>query len=861
MKIKIRILIQTLSASLALIVVLGLVFFLSVAGIRRTVFANSSALGDSAADISGHTLEVRLTEMTNRAAQDLALIFDERMNKIENHTRMTADIAGSFYTASQGWTPKPLPRIRAGEIPPPEPYLYIVPGVDFSRIRAEAELAGNICEMLRQITVVDRGIATTAIAGESGYVIAMDASPWRWADYDPKLFQWYKEAKDTGGLYWTDLYEDRRGRGPVITCAVPFYDQTQGNRIFKGVARSTVLLSDFSRIIESTETGRDGRFFILNREGIMLYSSEGASITVGEGGVISGDNFLESPNPRQRSLGRSMILGATGMTELEMEGIPVYVAYAPVQTLGWSLGVAVSVQEVSAMVMLIENQIWKITDNTKAGMDRYILISAGIIALLLAATLIAIAFFAVRFTQSITGPILALNDGVREVAGGNLERAVTVRTGDELEQLASSFNMMTAQLRRHIEEIARATAERQRIDTELDIATRIQMSMLPVDFPPFMYARVYPAKEVGGDFYDFFFIDDDHFAMVVADVSGKGVPAALFMAIAKTIIKNRLQIGENPGSALEIINRDLCGNNIMDMFVTAWICVLEISSGELVYINAGHNPPLVMRHGNGFGFLISPPDLVLAALDDTRYHSRRMRLRPGDMLFLYTDGITEAESASATAEADTGDEFYGKERLKAFLDANAGMPLREMIDKFRDDIAAFAGGAEQSDDITMMALRICDPAGLAASGSSITLKACLESLEKLTAFIGKELDAGCCPDRERAQIELAAEEVFVNIANYAYGKETPGEALVECGVLPSPEGMTMTVIFRDRGHPFNPLDHADPDTHAPLEERGIGGLGLLIVKKTMDTIYYSRENDFNRLEFSKSWLLRNRNQE
>jgi len=706
MKIKTRILLQTLSASLALILVLGLVFFISVAGIRRAVLANSNDLGGSSADISGHTLEVRLTEMINRVAGDMAMILDERMNKIENHTRMTADITGSFYTASQGWNPKPLPRIRAGEIPPPRPYLYIPPGVDYSRIRAEAELAGNISEMLRQITVVDRGIATTTIAGESGYVIAMDAHPWPWADYDPKLFQWYKAAKDTGGLYWTDLYEDHRGRGPVITCAVPFYDQSRGNRIFKGIARSTVLLSDLSRIIESTEAGRTGRLFILNHEGIKIYSSEGAAITVGEGGAVTGDNFLESQNPRQRSLGRSMILGASGMTELEMEGLPVYAAYAPIRTLGWSLGVAVSVQEVSAMAGLIENQIWKITDNTKAEMDRYIFLSAGVIALLLAVTLLGIAVFAIRFTHSITGPILALNDGVREVAGGNLERAVTVKTGDELEQLASSFNMMTGQLRRHIEEIARAAAERQRIDTELDVATHIQMSMLPVAFPPFrdrqnnfdLYARVYPAREVGGDFYDFFFIDDDHFAMVAADVSGKGIPAALFMAIAKTIIKNRLQSGEDIELALEDINRQLCDNNIMDMFVTAWICVLEISSGGLVYINAGHNPPLVMRRGKGFDFLVSPPDLVLAGMDDTRYHRRLMQLEPGDILFLYTDGIVEAENAKG--------EFYGKDRLRAFLDANADKPLREMIDIFREDIAAFAGGAEQSDDITMLALRV-----------------------------------------------------------------------------------------------------------------------------------------------------------
>jgi len=864
MKIKTRILIQTLSASLALILVLGTVFFLSVAGIRRMVLANSNDLGNSSADISGHTLEVQLTETINRFAGDMAIILDERMNKIENHTRMTADITGSFYTSSQGWSPKPLPRILAGEIPPPTPYMYIAPGVNYSRIRAEAELAGNINEMLRQITVVDRGIATSAIGGESGYVIAMDAYPWPWTDYDPKDSRWYKGAKDSRGLYWTDLYEDHRGRGPVITCAVPFYDQSKGNHIFKGVARSTVLLSDLSRIIESTEAGRSGRLFILNREGVKIYSSEGAAIKTGEGSAVTGENFLESQNPRQRSLGHSMILGASGMTELEMDGLPVYIAYAPIQSLGWSLGVAVSVQEVSAMTKLIENQIWRITDNTKAGMDKYILLSAGLIALLLVFTLLGIAVFAIRFTHSITGPILALNEGVREVAGGSLDRAVTVKTNDELEQLAASFNIMTAQLRRHIEEIAMATAERQRIDTELDVATRIQMSMLPVIFPPFknrknefdLYAQVHPAREVGGDFYDFFFIDDDHFAIVIADVSGKGIPAALFMAISKTIIKNRLQGGESPELAMENINRELCDNNIMDMFVTAWVCVLEISSGRLSYINAGHNPPLVTRNGNGFDFLVSPPDLVLAGMDDTSYHIRRTKLEPGGILFLYTDGIVEA--------ANNKGEFYGKERLKAFLDANAERPLREMIENFRADIAAFADGAEQSDDITMLALKIGAPGGSSSELSSgqqssvvdsLTLKASLDDLERLAAFIDKKLDAAGCPSRERGQIQLAAEEVFVNIANYAYDKGTVGEAVVECGVKPVSGGMAATLVFSDRGRAFNPLDHADPDTEAPLDEREPGGLGLLIVKKTMDTINYKRKKDINRLEFTKSWNL------
>jgi sigma-B regulation protein RsbU (phosphoserine phosphatase) len=869
MNIRTRILVQTLSAAIVFTFVLGAVFFFSVAGIRNTVITNSNNLGDSAAEVGAYALEVQLTEKIDRIAQDITLILDERLKKIENHTRMTADIAGSIYTTRQGWSPKPLPRVMPGEIPPPEPYLYIVPVVNYPAIRAEVELAGNISEMLRQITVVDPGIATSTIGGETGYVIAMDASPWPLADFDPRDFNWYTGAKKAENLYWTDVYEDHRGRGPAIACAVPFYEQSGRNRILRGVARSTLMISELSRIIDSTGVGRSGQLFLLNRAGVKIYASSGVEITLGDGGDVNGENFLKSDNPSLYSLGLSMTLGATGMTELEMDGVPVYVAYAPVQTLGWSLGIAVPVQEISTSALLIENQIWRITDDTKAGMDRYILLLAGLIALMLVITLFGIIVFSVRFTRAITGPILALNDGVHEVAGGNLEREVNIKTGDELEQLADSFNMMTSQLRKHIEEIARTSAERQRITTELDIATRIQMSMLPSVFPPFpgrknefdLYAEVHPAKEVGGDFYDFFFVDDDRFAVVVADVSGKGIPAALFMAITKTVIKNRLQGSEDLALAMEIINRQLCDNNIADMFVTAWICVLEISSGRLVYINAGHNPPLVRRDQQGFVFLVTPPDLVLAGMDDTFYHRREMRLEHGDMLFIYTDGVVEA--------ANLNNVLYGKERLRSFLNANASEPLREILPRLRSDIAAFTGEVEQSDDITMLAIRIRGekPPKDGAPPTdgvrrSITLKASLANLDTLMDFIGKDLVS--CPQHLRNQIELAAEEIFVNIVNYAYDTEKDSadrdkegsaqessEVIVDCKLEPTEEKITLG--FSDMGRPFNPLEYPEPDIDLPLEKRKTGGLGLLIVKKTMDTIWYNRENGVNRLEFSKTW--------
>ncbi|MDR2551690.1 MAG: SpoIIE family protein phosphatase [Treponema sp.] len=849
MKLKTRVLIQTLSASLAFTLLLGGLFFLSTAGIRNTALDNSDSLGNSAAELSFYALEEQVTDKIARIAQDVALVLNGKIEMIENHTLTTADIAGTIYTRREAYRPQPLRRVFPGELSPPEPYLHAAPGVDLARIRGETDLAGNVGDLLRQITVIDRGIATSTIGGESGYIIAMDAFPWPSVDFDYRLTPWYRGAREKGGLYWTGVYGDLRDRGPAVSCAVPFYDRSGGRRILRGVARSTVMLSGFSAIIDSAKVGRTGYLFILDQSGLRLFSSGSVDVKSGEDGSIRGANYLESPNPRLRSLGLSMTLGASGMTELEIEGVPVYVAYAPVSALGWSLGVAIPVQEVSAPAWIIEEQIRTLTDTTRRGMDRQILLLGGLSGIMLIFSLAAVAFLSVRFASALTAPIVALNEGVREVSGGNLDREVRISTGDELEQLAASFNDMTGRLKEHIAESSRAAAEKERIATELDVAARIQISMLPRDFPPFpgrensfgLYAMVSPAREVGGDFYDFFFIDDSRFAVVIADVSGKGVPAALFMAIAKTLIRNHLQGGEEPEWAMENINRQLCRGNSENMFVTLWLGILEIATGCFSYINAGHNPPLLKTGGKDFVFLVSPPDLVLAGMEDTLYHHREIVLETGDTLFLYTDGVTEA--------VDPGGLFYGEERLRRFLDSQGELPPRELLAALCGDIGDFSGGAEQFDDITMLALRI----GETRKEKIITLRADTEQLEKLTGFIGEKLEKAGCPERIRGQIELAAEEVFVNIASYAYRART-GEVRVSCGTEVENGETVMTLEFADRGEPFNPLDHPDPDLNVPLEERTAGGLGLLIVKRTMDTIQYSYDEDgINRLRIKKSW--------
>ena len=279
-----------------------------------------------------------------------------------------------------------------------------------------------------------------------------------------------------------------------------------------------------------------------------------------------------------------------------------------------------------------------------------------------------------------------------------------IHTGDEVENLSHALKRMERDINGYIENLTHVTAEKERIGAELSVATHIQASMLPCIFPAFpnrrefdIYATMTPAKEVGGDFYDFFLVDDDHLAVVIADVSGKGVPAALFMVIAKTLIKDHTQFGKPPEEVFTEVNRQLCEANDENLFVTAWMGVLEISTGKLVYVNAGHNPPVIGRKNGETEFLRSRPGFVLAGLDFTKYRAGSLELMPGDLLYLYTDGVTEA--------MNTAQELYGEERLKRTLDANVSAAPEEIFKAVKKDRDDFVADAPQFDDITMLAMR------------------------------------------------------------------------------------------------------------------------------------------------------------
>lgn len=391
--------------------------------------------------------------------------------------------------------------------------------------------------------------------------------------------------------------------------------------------------------------------------------------------------------------------------------------------------------------------------------------------------------------------------------------------------------------------------EQARLRSELEIAARIQNGLLRRDFSDTerqmgirVGARMEPAKEVGGDFYDVFQISEGKSCFVMADVSGKGVPAALFMAMAKIHIKNYGMLDMPLGELAYRVNNQLCRDNPEEMFVTAFIGVLDADTGIFTYVNAGHNHPYIACRGEPYTRLSCRSDLVFGLWEDRKYTEGTLDLGRVESLFFYTDGVTEAENRQG--------EQFGDEGLKAALNRLEGREDPEaVVDELLLDLRRYADGAEQSDDITMLSIWTGN-AGRKCAGEALekTVPARMEYMDSLIGEVDRFLADQGCDGNLSSKLEIALEEIFTNVASYAYEKEG-GELSLNCFVE---RGTGCLVLqFRDRGKPFNPMDRPDPDLELPLEQRPVGGLGIYMVKQFVDEVEYEYQDGFNILTLKK----------
>ncbi|MBB5225437.1 HAMP domain-containing protein [Treponema ruminis] len=546
-----------------------------------------------------------------------------------------------------------------------------------SDFKDELYLLGNLEQVYRPVITASNETIMSIYAGtEKGFMVAFDA----FSDgavpeegetecyYNYIDASWYKLAKESGKVCFTDVYEDSFGRGLMISCASPFYDASDK---FAGVVCMDILISDLYKATVSMENESSITAFLIDRKGNLIVPDD----AIKEAFDIK--NLDENLRSKFYDRERGVTLSSNG----------VYYAYAPVESTGWEFCLCVPQEIVLESVH---------------SMSRSILyaIILFVVILLMIITIVSMKIRA--FSLTITHPLEALVNDVKVISQGNLDRRARVFENDEIGDVASGVNAMSLALKQYISDLTAATAEKERIGAELSVATHIQSSMLPIIFPPFpdreeidIFASMNPAKEVGGDFYDFFMVDDRHIAIVMADVSGKGIPAALFMVIGKTLIKDHTSPGVDPADVFMTVNNLLCESNGEGLFITAFMGILDMVTGEFRYVNAGHEPPYIFHDGKYTMHKI-PSAFVLAGMEDMKYKSGSIILEPGDKVFQYTDGVTEA--------TDANKQLYGDERLDAILNKTGGIPANQLLKAVKEDIDAFVGEAPQFDDITMLCL-------------------------------------------------------------------------------------------------------------------------------------------------------------
>lgn len=419
-----------------------------------------------------------------------------------------------------------------------------------------------------------------------------------------------------------------------------------------------------------------------------------------------------------------------------------------------------------------------------------------------------------------------VNDGLQAIAAGDLDTFIDVRDYKEFAELSDDVNATVSTLKRYIGE-----AE-DRIKQELELAWQIQHSALPRVFPSSpdfdLYAAMHAAKEVGGDFYDFYLLDRYTLVFLIADVSGKGIPAAMFMMQAKTLLKDSTESGRPLDEVFNRANRKLCEGNDAGMFLTAWQGKLDLRTGKLEYVNAGHNPPMIRRRDGKFAYLRTKPNFILAGMEGMKYRVQTYQLEPGDSLYLYTDGVTEA--------AGIEEELFGETRLEeALSNVENGTDVHDVCVSVAESLKRFTKDAPQSDDITMLCVRM----NAMQDKDFTTTVPDEKSYAIVQEFLNDRLESVATPVKTINRMQVVADEIWSNIVHYS--------GATRASLQLSRDANTLYLNFRDNGKQYDPTQTGTPDTTLSAADRPIGGLGLHMVRKMSSTMTYTYENGENHL--------------
>lgn len=710
--IKRRVLLWGLFSSLLAFLFAGVIFLYSMTDTRETLARQEVALSDDVAESVGLLSERNAKERLRESAILKAQHIDRELAFIGEDVEYLANRMAMLLSMPEQYPMRKLPSTRDDvSIWSGMPHIHYSPNLsedDIDGLTEEIGVVSNFADTMALMSKSYEGYRAYFYAGSrKGYWLCLDinsdgqgkilsageARDEMLSDFDPRERPWYKTGAQAKGVVFSKPYLGIDGH-LNIECVAPYAD-AEG---FAGVAGIGFDVEGIYRQMAHALADDFGVNFVLDEGGDVALSSLSSGILAAVPAVF---DIRESGEADLSLAARRMVAGENGVASVTVDGEAYYLAFAPMKTLGWSFGTLMKTEAVETPAIEARENVFAAMSGFQT-MLRDIFANAkrnAAIAFVVAAAILA--FVGERLAMRITKPIRQFTESVREISGGNLDLKIDIKTGDEIELLADSFNKMTENLKAHMKNAERIAAEKERVKTELELARNIQDGMLPKAFPKRrefdLFATMRPARDVGGDFYDFYFIDENHLAVTVADVSDKGIPAALFMVITKTLLKDRVISGEAEISrAIEETNNALIDSNQGGMFVTAFFGVLDIRTGLFRYANAGHNPPLV-RHGTRFAYLHKGESLMLGVMEGETYRTQTVSLAPGDAFFLYTDGVTESMNKKR--------EMFKEGALKATLD---GMPLGTgaagMIDAVQKALDSHADGAEQSDDVTMLAL-------------------------------------------------------------------------------------------------------------------------------------------------------------
>ena len=658
-------------------------------------------------EISSSVMEAVVTQTLQRSNKAEAMIADQMFDAVRDRVAFLTERATRVFTHPEDYSPQPYARpkpeqegvwtakvIYAGDTDPSDPAVV-------ARLGLAANLSDTMISVCRSM-----GAVTAYIAFPEGAHLSVSESSNSWfingqvRSYDPRQRGWYQKAAREGRLIFTEGEYDANTGAYCIECAMPVYGR---DGELCAVVGMDLFLDEMERVMYSFAV--EGEYqLLINRSGQAVLAPQAEVFPMAQ--EDRGGDLRQSKIELLSRIVNDAIGGKeTGVLLGQLQNGAYYVTATPIETTGWVLLSAYSQEKSDQPTVLLRDSYETIQNETIEAYQGNISKSQATAVVLLLAAMVLMLFGALMLGKKIVKPLNTMTGRIAQLDEENLEFSMddAYRTGDEVEDLAKSFAELSHKTVEYMETVKRVTAEKERIGAELSIATRIQAAMLPHVFPPFpdrpefdIFATMDPAKEVGGDFFDYFLVDDDHLCLVMADVSGKGVPAALFMMASKIILANNAMMGKSPAEILTDANAAICSNNQEQMFVTVWLGILEISTGKLTAANAGHEYPVIRHPGGGFELYKDKHGFVIGGMEGVKYRQYELTLEPGASLFLYTDGVPEATSAEK--------ELFGIERMLGALNHQPDAAPRSVLENVRADVDSFVKEAEQFDDLTMLCL-------------------------------------------------------------------------------------------------------------------------------------------------------------